>query len=75
MQETKYDDGRVKQEFITAKSAEAMRRALTVMHQTALADPRVTEIRQVKVGRNAECPCGSGLKFKKCCLSKAREVE
>ena len=21
-----------------------------------------------KVGRNAPCPCGSGLKFKKCCL-------
>ncbi len=24
----------------------------------------------VKVGRNAPCPCGSGLKFKKCCLGK-----
>lgn len=23
-----------------------------------------------KVGRNDPCPCGSGLKFKKCCLSK-----
>lgn len=23
---------------------------------------------QVKTGRNAQCPCGSGLKFKKCCL-------
>ena len=23
-----------------------------------------------KVGRNAPCPCGSGLKYKKCCLSK-----
>lgn len=23
-----------------------------------------------KVGRNAPCPCGSGLKFKKCCLGK-----
>lgn len=23
-------------------------------------------------GRNAPCPCGSGLKFKKCCLSKTR---
>ena len=21
-----------------------------------------------KVGRNAKCPCGSGLKYKKCCL-------
>ena len=26
----------------------------------------------VKVGRNAPCPCGSGLKHKKCCLDKAK---
>jgi methionyl aminopeptidase len=24
----------------------------------------------VKVGRNDPCPCGSGLKYKKCCLEK-----
>ena len=23
-----------------------------------------------KIGRNKPCPCGSGLKFKKCCLNK-----
>jgi SWIM/SEC-C metal-binding protein len=23
-----------------------------------------------KVGRNAPCPCGSGKKFKKCCMAK-----
>lgn len=28
-----------------------------------------------KVGRNALCPCGSGLKFKKCCLSSVRKHE
>lgn len=27
-----------------------------------------------KVGRNEPCPCGSGTKFKKCCLSKAVNV-
>ena len=25
-----------------------------------------------KVGRNEQCPCGSGLKFKKCCLTGGR---
>ena len=25
----------------------------------------------VKIGRNEPCPCGSGLKYKKCCLGKA----
>jgi len=23
--------------------------------------------REKKIGRNAPCPCGSGLKYKKCC--------
>lgn len=26
---------------------------------------------KAKVGRNAPCPCGSGRKYKKCCLSKS----
>ena len=24
----------------------------------------------MKIGRNAHCPCGSGQKFKNCCLNK-----
>ncbi len=28
-----------------------------------------------KTGRNEPCPCGSGLKFKKCCLSSIRKHE
>ncbi len=28
--------------------------------------------RTLKVGRNAPCPCGSTLKYKKCCLNKAK---
>ena len=28
----------------------------------------------LKVGRNNPCPCGSGLKYKKCCLQKNEEV-
>jgi len=27
----------------------------------------------VKIGRNDPCPCGSGLKYKKCCLGKEKE--
>ena len=26
------------------------------------------------IGRNEPCPCGSGKKFKKCCLQKEREI-
>jgi hypothetical protein len=28
-----------------------------------------------KIGRNEQCPCGSGLKYKKCCLSKDQKRE
>lgn len=28
------------------------------------------EIRRKKIGRNEPCPCGSGKKFKKCCIEK-----
>lgn len=27
----------------------------------------------MKIGRNQPCPCGSGLKYKKCCLNKTKE--
>lgn len=29
----------------------------------------------VKISRNAPCPCGSGKKYKKCCLRKDQEAE
>ena len=28
-----------------------------------------------KIGRNDPCPCGSGLKYKKCCLKKDKEIK
>jgi hypothetical protein len=28
----------------------------------------------MKTGRNAPCPCGSGKKYKNCCLSKEAET-
>lgn len=36
----------------------------------SLRDSRTKEVQVVKVGRNEPCPCGSGDKFKKCCLWK-----
>ena len=32
--------------------------------------PRATLTDKPKVGRNDPCPCGSGLKYKQCCLRK-----
>lgn len=31
----------------------------------------MTLVRSVKIGRNDVCPCGSGRKYKKCCLAHA----
>ncbi len=31
---------------------------------------RLIHLSQEKIGRNAPCPCGSGKKYKKCCLNK-----
>jgi hypothetical protein len=28
-------------------------------------------VHRTRIGRNASCPCGSGLKFKKCCIDRA----
>lgn len=33
-----------------------------------------TFVNRRMIGRNAQCPCGSGLKFKKCCIGKAALV-
>ena len=37
---------------------------------------RFTKLRPVvkdhKIGRNDPCPCGSGLKYKKCCLNSGK---
>lgn len=29
----------------------------------------------MKTGRNESCPCGSGLKYKKCCLPKEQDKQ
>ncbi len=33
-------------------------------------NPTDRQRRVMKIGRNEPCPCGSGQKFKKCCLGK-----
>ena len=35
-------------------------------------DPTPEQRARRKVGRNHACPCGSGKKFKKCCLFKVQ---
>lgn len=30
------------------------------------------QVREYNIGRNDECPCGSGKKYKKCCLESGK---
>jgi len=30
--------------------------------------PNKRQLQSHRIGRNEKCPCGSGLKFKKCCM-------
>ncbi len=32
--------------------------------------PTIAIRKRAKVARNSECPCGSGNKYKKCCMGK-----
>lgn len=35
-------------------------------------ETKTTKKKEKKIGRNAPCPCGSGKKYKKCCLKKGK---
>jgi transposase-like protein len=41
-----------------------------IVHSNAQSTPPQTVRSVPKIGRNEPCPCGSGLKFKRCCLGK-----
>ena len=49
-------------EYMQSKYAEAMAKMT--------GNKEFISIRQQAIGRNDPCPCGSGRKFKKCCINK-----
>ena len=51
---------------------ENLRRELPGSKQPEVTPPAIIQDNQ-RVGRNAPCPCGSGKKFKKCCMNKSSE--
>lgn len=62
------------QEFFLARDAAGL---LTVMDArlAQLQSQGHTLIRRVEVSRNMRCPCGSGKKFKRCCMVRAAEPQ
>lgn len=73
MQETQLADGRLHQEFFRARE-EALIHEKMNQRLRALEAEGHTLVRRVKVGRNEKCPCGSGVKFKKCCIDKVEDI-
>ena len=73
MQATRNRAGLERQEFFTSK---------TPANLTAAMDSRLMELiekGEVLIGRitltkNMKCPCGSGRKFKRCCIEKTQLV-
>ena len=71
-QTTEYmDEGQAKtlQEFFSGKDVEAK---MDTRFKELEAEGHTLK-RRVKIGRNDICPCGSGVKFKRCCIDKVRE--
>ena len=71
------EEHRKRVEELTDDPAALMQFALEQLKQESPAsrqpklNPPVTLQNKQKVGRNDPCPCGSGKKFKKCCINKS----
>jgi uncharacterized protein len=51
------------------QAATAIPRATIILRKIAQFSARPTASRRGKIGRNDPCPCGSGLKYKRCCAT------
>lgn len=70
MQETQHKiTGEMRREFFTADKEQDL---IALMNDRLEQLPDERLVRRVKVGRNSPCPCGSGRKFKKCCITGLR---
>lgn len=70
MQETKHNiTGEIRREFFAGETKKTVE---TLMDERLKQLPQERLVRRVKIGRNSPCPCGSGHKFKKCCIAELR---
>lgn len=59
------------QEYFESEDAQKLEQMMN--ERAAEAESKgYTVVGRRKIGRNDPCPCGSGKKFKKCCISMAR---
>jgi len=75
MQEITFETPRgeeITREFFNAKADmfDEMKSRLAAFEERPETEGTVIKVMRRKIGRNDPCPCGSNLKFKKCCISK-----
>jgi len=68
-------DEKIFRQFVSKPTEDELNARLREIHNKAIKDPRTRKIVQLKIGRNKPCPCGSGKKFKKCCIYKVNRGE
>jgi uncharacterized protein YchJ len=68
MQEMRAPDGEIYREFAAGKQAEID--AHFARRRAELEQKGYVYVGQGKVRANAQCPCKSGMKFKRCCISR-----
>ena len=73
MQETQFN-GKNFQEYFSAPSDMKLKKKMDARLNELEAKGHTLVRRVPKIGRNEKCPCGSGIKFKKCCLNKVNLV-
>lgn len=52
------------------KNTDAKMVGMEIKRNNVGVNVRDGSVSQRKVGRNEKCPCGSGLKYKRCCIDK-----
>jgi MtfA peptidase len=58
-------------DLLKTKDPELYKMMQEMFHQDTLSLLKLTSLRRPRYGRNAPCPCGSGKKYKDCCLLTA----
>lgn len=72
MQEVQYKNNISFREFFADKTEQRVKKKMdTRLAELNSQHGEPVQVTRRKIGRNDPCPCSSGKKFKKCCLSKA----
>ncbi len=59
-------------EFFQGRTETETREQMKARFAELEGEHEIISMKREKIGRNAPCPCGSGVKFKKCCIDKVR---